>query len=455
MSAGTLTLTNNSASVTGSGTAFTTELAAGDFIVVTVGGIPYTLPVKTVNSNTSLTLVSNYTGPTQSGAAWSAVPRVALNMVTSAQVVQSAEALRGLNYDKQNWQQLFSVNGNITVTLPDGSQFSGPSWLYMVNTVATKTSGAVPISQGGTGSTNAAGALTNFGIKNAATRDVDDQLITSSVTPFSTAGVMVQCHKDYRALEGYALIESYPLGLCFGIQNGSSGWGTTGLVGMLTARGWSNPTAGGYVSFQLAMTSDGLKYRIGNGTTSGGSNSGFGAAQIIYSTQNTTKASDGTLKAASPVARIVKSREENQRKDIDENGFLWCGCGTANEEAEGISISRLDTGVYVLTGSAGLASEGWQLLPPMDPGGMGELGIVEAEETESGSITIRLFRRRYMMTDDGEIVKTKGELIDVPANSWIDIRLDMPETSIWNQKNAAPQNLSEAPDQDSQPDAQD
>lgn len=128
MSAGTLTLTNNSAAVTGSGTAFTTELAAGDFIVVTVGGVPYTLPIKTVNSNTSLTLVSNYTGPTQSGAAWFAVPRVALNMVTAALVAQSAEALRGLNYDKQNWQSIFSGTGNVTVKLPDGSEWTGPAW---------------------------------------------------------------------------------------------------------------------------------------------------------------------------------------------------------------------------------------------------------------------------------------------------------------------------------------
>ncbi|MGU0055549.1 phage tail fiber protein [Enterobacter hormaechei] len=78
---------------------------------------------------------------------------------------------------------------------------------------------------------------------------------------------------------------------------------------------------------------------------------------------------------------------------MDENDFIWCGCGTANTEAEGVSISRLDTGVYELTGSAGLASEGWQLLPPMDPGGMGEVGIVEAEQTVSGGLTIRLFKR--------------------------------------------------------------
>ncbi|MGA4594040.1 phage tail protein, partial [Enterobacter hormaechei] len=180
MSAGTLTLTNNSAAVTGSGTAFTTELAVGDFIVVTVGGIPYTLAIKTVNSNTSLTLVSNYTGPTQGGAAWYAVPRVAMNLVTAALVAQSAEALRGLNYDKQNWQRLFSASGNITVTLPDGSSFTGPSWQYMVNTVATKTNGSVPVNQGGTGATNTADARKNLGLGNSATRDVESQFSPGS-----------------------------------------------------------------------------------------------------------------------------------------------------------------------------------------------------------------------------------------------------------------------------------
>ncbi|HHQ4088169.1 TPA: tail fiber domain-containing protein, partial [Citrobacter freundii] len=139
-----------------------TEVAAGDFIVVTVGGIPYTLPVKSVESGTGLTLVSNFTGPTQSGAAWSAVPRVALNMVTAALVTQSAEALRGLNYDKQNWQQVFSGTGNITVKLPDGSSYTGPSWKYLSDNMATKSDGAVPVDQGGTGSTTASGARSNL-----------------------------------------------------------------------------------------------------------------------------------------------------------------------------------------------------------------------------------------------------------------------------------------------------
>lgn len=128
MSAGTLTLTNNSALVGGSGTAFATELAAGDFIVATVGGIAYTLPVKSLESATSLTLISNYPGPTQSGIAWSAVPRAAQNQITAAVVAQTTEALRSLNSDKRNWQSVFSESGDITVILPDGSSFTGPSW---------------------------------------------------------------------------------------------------------------------------------------------------------------------------------------------------------------------------------------------------------------------------------------------------------------------------------------
>lgn len=186
MSAGTITLTNGSAIVGGSGTSFTTELAAGDFIVSTVGGVPYTLPVKTVDSDTQLILVSNFTGPTQSGAAWSAVPRVALNMVTAALVAQSAEALRGLNYDKQNWQSIFSGAGNVTVTLPDGTTWTGPAW----NSITTSLSGkaakganrditslsglttALSVEQGGTGSTTVSGARTNLGLGNSAIRDV-------------------------------------------------------------------------------------------------------------------------------------------------------------------------------------------------------------------------------------------------------------------------------------------
>lgn len=436
MSAGTLTLTNNSAAVTGSGTAFTTELASGDFIVVTVGGIPYTLAIKTVNSNTSLTLVSSYTGPTQAGAAWYAVPRVAMNLVTAALVAQSAEALRGLNYDKQNWQSIFSGTGNVTVTLPDGSSFTGPAWnsfTQALNGKADKVNGAVPINQGGTGATNAADVRTNLGLGSGATATFQ-----TSVTD-ATAGRLL-------VVGG------------FGIGEGNTASGTPvsgGINYFSEPTGLWQTTADTTGDFPADTSKYGQFFRMRGsknsvtqiyatnlGVAKGGriwyrtqaENVATPGWQEFYTTYNTTKASDGTLKAASPVARIVKSREETERTDVAEDGFTWCGCGTANAEAEGITLSRRDVGFYVLTGSAGLASEGWQLLPPMDPGGMGELGVVEAEQADNGELTIRLFKRKYMLSDDGEIIKTKGELMDVPANSWIDVRLDMPDDSLFNQR---------------------
>lgn len=133
MSAGTLTLTNNTDAVTGTGTTFTSELVAGDFIVAKVGGITYTLPVKTVGSDTQVVLVSKYPGPTLSDIAWQAVPRESQNQVTAELVAQTTAALRGLNYDKQNWQAVFSASGNITVMLPDGSTFTGPGWKSLID----------------------------------------------------------------------------------------------------------------------------------------------------------------------------------------------------------------------------------------------------------------------------------------------------------------------------------
>lgn len=145
----------------------------------------------------------------------------------------------------------------------------------------------------------------------------------------------------------------------------------------------------------------------------------------VYHAGNTTKASDGTLKVASPVARIA-SPDSTLRPDIDESDFEWCGYGVANGEAHGIEIIREDVGIYRVKGAKSLAASGWRLLPPRDPNGSGDLGIVEANQ-DGDSILVTLFKLRMVLGEDGDIEVIKGNPIDVPVNSWIDIRMDMPE----------------------------
>lgn len=147
MSAGTLTLTNNSAAVNGNGTAFNNELVAGDFIVATVGGVTYTLPVKTIETGTALTLARNYNGPTVSAGAWTAMPRDTLNRISAQIAADTAYAIRQRVLEIDNWYQLLEVNGDVTIKMADGSSYTGPSWLSVIS--QTRNLSALGI--GGTG----------------------------------------------------------------------------------------------------------------------------------------------------------------------------------------------------------------------------------------------------------------------------------------------------------------
>lgn len=133
MSAGTITLANNSNAVAGIDTSFTTELAVGDFIVVTTGGVTYTLPVKSIESDTALTLARNYNGPAVTAGAWTAMPRDTLNRISAQIAADTAYAIRQRVLEIDNWYQLLEVNGEVTIKMADGSSYTGPSWLKLID----------------------------------------------------------------------------------------------------------------------------------------------------------------------------------------------------------------------------------------------------------------------------------------------------------------------------------
>ncbi len=412
MSAGTLTLTNNTDAVTGSGTAFTAELAAGDFIVVTVGGIPYTLPVKAVNNNTSLTLVSVYTGPTQSGAAWSAVPRVALNMVTAALVAQSAEALRGLNYDKQNWQSIFSGTGNITVKLPDGSAWNGPAW-NGITTELNKKANASDLGSAASKNTglNSGDIMTvgSFGI------GAKDGAYAFEVNDFGAVQV---------AMSGSGLRTYRNNGFLGDGDQSIAQYSPTIWVG--TGDTWS--------SLSLPYSHAG-KIAVASGSESAGRM----AVRLLWDNNNTVVDGNGFIKQASPVVRI-----------FSDGGY------ETNDESEGVVVTRIQTGEYLIEGCTGLnADAAWGGIDggfeiPVDRNKQPRIWL-DYKVNADGSILVRTFHRvhpsaptfaqnRIGNTDnDGVFTETvaDGEPVDIPADSFVSVRVEMPENSIWNKKQEA------------------
>lgn len=354
MSAGTLTLTNNTDAVTGSGTAFTAELAAGDFIVVTVGGIPYTLPVKAVNNNTSLTLVSVYTGPTQSGAAWSAVPRVALNMVTAALVAQSAEALRGLNYDKQNWQSIFSGTGNITVKLPDGSAWNGPAW-NGITTELNKKANASDLGSAASKNTglNSGDIMTvgSFGI------GAKDGAYAFEVNDFGAVQV---------AMSGSGL-RTYR-------NNGFLGDGDQSIA-QYSPTIWVG-TGDTWASLSLPYSPAG-KIAVASGSESAGRM----VVRLLWDNSNTVVDGNGFIKQASPVVRI-----------FSDGGY------ETNDESEGVVVTRIQTGEYLIEGCTGLnADAAWGGIDggfeiPVDRNKLARIWI-DYEVNADGSVLVRTYHR--------------------------------------------------------------
>ncbi|WOZ53434.2 tail fiber protein [Shigella phage 1b] len=130
MAAGTLSVTNNSKAVVGVGTTFT-ALKAGDFLSLVVGQVPYTVAIASVESNTALTLVLPFDGPTATGLGWDSVARDTMSLATMGVTVQAQKALRMLIADENNWRAIFGDAEEISVTLPNGQVMQGMSWGYL------------------------------------------------------------------------------------------------------------------------------------------------------------------------------------------------------------------------------------------------------------------------------------------------------------------------------------
>jgi len=118
--AGTAAVTNSSATVTGTGTLWSTNLAAGDYFRIDDNGAWYR--ISAVGSDTSLTLASSYTGATASGKAYTACDTpLDIPDVWQSAITFGIAALAASHQDDETgfrrWQKLSGIPEGVLMNL--------------------------------------------------------------------------------------------------------------------------------------------------------------------------------------------------------------------------------------------------------------------------------------------------------------------------------------------------
>uniref|UniRef100_UPI0034D59A7B cell envelope integrity protein TolA n=1 Tax=Providencia stuartii TaxID=588 RepID=UPI0034D59A7B len=163
---------------------------------------------------------------------------------------------------------------------------------------------------------------------------------------------------------------------------------------------------------------------------------------IFYSDKNTTKDSNGNLKAASPIVKLFAEHIET------------------NNEAEGVTMQKLGVGHYLIKGVVGFNSDGaWGInngfVIPQDHNGK-NMVLIDYKVRPDGDIEVFVFhqqnadlperfqnkRIKHFDEDGNPVYYENYEPCDVPESRWIDMRVEMPVNSIYNLKQAEAERLA-------------
>lgn len=292
--------------------------------------------------------------------------------------------------------------------------FTGPSWGYMSGHYTSKASlvnGAVPIVQGGTGGKTQADARTGFGLGTAATRNA-----------YSTSGDMLSVGDFGMGIGGPSLVLNDSEMLNWMRTSGSQ-FARNNTITIHNK---------GYAASVLARAADTFMYisaqHSGSAVTVA---AGSGSVNVVYelwTSRNTTVDTNNFIKRAYPIARLTNDVSQMQPDFAVDKQHIVTGLVSVNAEAEGVSALKSAVGVYLVKCAVGLADEGWTLEVPQDING-NRLCFVELATDKEGVITVSVFKRRF---DVDSAMILAGEPMDIPEGRWIDLRLQIPEDSVWN-----------------------
>lgn len=403
------TIAGNGSTITGTGTNFT---AAGSLIRVGCTLIAFTNPVQVlqitaITSGTALSVTPAISPAIAAGTKYAILLSDSLSVDGLAQDI--AETFGMYQAYMSGFADVMNGTGNVTFTI-NGQQVTVPGQKSLAkkgaNNDITSLSGlTTPLSveQGGTGAGTPSQALQKLG--------------ALPLTGGQMTGVL-----DMAGIPGNPYAKTTE-----GLASVGSVWTETVMING-TPRFRSGVTGiGGSISYQIGGRS--------NASDAFSTLLDVRPGQIVYTSQNTTKASDGTLKAASPIIKLFSD-----------------GRAKTNDESEGCCVTRRGVGEYLIEGCMGLNADAvWGGIDggfdiPTDRNKQ-PLIWLDYEVNPDGSVLVKTYHRTY--PDAPVFARNEregfagGDPIDIPADQFVSVRVEMPHDSIYNQAQETAQKAQE------------